>query len=266
MGLPKTGIIYLYERTQSSTAYVVPIEETPGDIQQTIQIPTGRSVFGLSWRRAAALALLAVAVDGFVISFYPRITLETRYLLSQARDKIFQIATPVRSAPSENKTVIDPLRTANGSVITPVNTEFAIVVPKIGINAPIMEGVDPTNPQEYNNVLTTAVAQSSTSFTPDKSGTVYLFSHSTNYDWFVNDLNAVFYLLKNLEDGDNIVLFYKGVRYTYRLTEKRVVKPSEISYLVPQVGKRNLILQTCWPPGSVTERLLIFADLVEEQK
>jgi sortase A len=162
--------------------------------------------------------------------------------------------------------VINPLKTANGSVINPINTEFAIVVPKIGINAPIVEGVDPTNPKEYNRVLNMAVAHSSTSFTPDKSGTVYLFSHSTNYDWFVNDLNAVFYLLKNLEDGDYIVLFYKGVRYTYRLTEKRVVKPSEISYLVPQVGKKNLILQTCWPPGSVAERLLLFADLVEEQE
>ncbi|MCX6792089.1 MAG: sortase [Candidatus Gottesmanbacteria bacterium] len=265
MDLPKTGIIYLYEKTQGENAYAVPIEETPGDIQQTVQIRTTRSLFGLRWRQMAVMALLAVAVDGFIISYYPRVTLETRYLLSQARDKIFQLATPVRSAPSENKTVIDPLRTANGSVIQPVNTEFAIVVPKIGINAPIVEGVDPNNPKEYTQVLATGVAQSLTSFTPDKSGTVYLFSHSTNYDWFVNDLNAVFYLLKNLEDGDYIVLFYKGVRYTYRLTEKRVVSAGEISYLVPQAGKRNLILQTCWPPGSVTERLLLFADLVEEQ-
>ncbi len=256
MDLPKTGIIYLYERTQTAPAYAVPIKE----------IRPGRSVFGVRWRKVAALVLLAVTIDGLIISYYPRVTLEARYVLSQARNKIFDAATPVRIAASPNKPVIDPLKTANGSVIRPVNTDFAIVVPKIGINAPITAGVDPTNPKEYTKVLDTAVAQSSTSFTPDKSGTVYLFSHSTNYDWFVNDLNAVFYLLKNLEHGDYIVLFYKGVRYTYRLTEKRIVQPGEISYLVPQVGKRNLILQTCWPPGSVSERLLLFADLVEEQK
>jgi sortase A len=193
------------------------------------------------------------------------VKLEAGYVLSQARDKIFEAATPVRIAALETKTVIDPLKTANGSVIQPVNTDFAIVVPKIGINAPVTAGVNPANPKEYNQVLNTAVAQSSTSFTPDKSGTVYLFSHSTNYDWFVKDLNAVFYLVKNLENGDYIVLFYKGVRYTYRTTEKRIVQPGEISYLVPQSGKKNLILQTCWPPGSTSERLLIFADLVEEK-
>ncbi len=94
---------------------------------------------------------------------------------------------------------------------------------------------------------------------------MYLFSHSTNYDWFVKDLNAVFYLLKNLTDGDLIVIYYKGRQYTYKLREKRVVKPTDVSYLIPQKGTRTLILQTCWPPGSTTERLLLFADLVEEQ-
>jgi LPXTG-site transpeptidase (sortase) family protein len=264
MDLPKNGIIYLYEGTQRGMTYAVPVQESPVAIGQTIPIRTGRLTFW--WRRAAALVLLAVAIDGCIISYYPRVTLETRYLLSQARDKIFELATPVRIASLEHKTVIDPLKTANGSVIQPVNTEFAIVVPKIGINAPIVANVDPSNPTEYNKVLATAVAQSSTSFTPDKQGTVYLFSHSTNYDWFVKDLNAVFYLLKNLENGDYIVLFYKGVRYTYQLTEKRIVNAGEVSYLTPQVGKKNLILQTCWPPGSTTQRLLLFADLVEEQK
>ncbi len=264
MGLPKNGIIYQYEGIQRTATYAVPVLLPPVAIPQIIPVRTGRS--GHRWRRTAAYILIAAAAVGGIISYLPRVTLETRYLLSQTRDKIFQIAAPVRITALETKTVIDPLKTANGSVIQPVNTEFSIVVPKIGINAPIVAGVDPANPKEYNKVLATAVAHSSTSFTPDKAGTVYLFSHSTNYDWFVKDLNAVFYLVKNLENGDYIVLFYKGVRYTYQLKEKRIVQPGEISYLVPQVGKKNLILQTCWPPGSTTERLLLFADLVEEQK
>jgi len=94
---------------------------------------------------------------------------------------------------------------------------------------------------------------------------VYLFSHSTNYAWFVKDLNAIFYLLKNLHTGDQIVLVYKEKVYTYALREKRVVSPTEVSYLAPVSGTRGLILQTCWPPGSTTERLLLFADLIQEQ-
>jgi LPXTG-site transpeptidase (sortase) family protein len=80
----------------------------------------------------------------------------------------------------------------------------------------------------------------------------------------VKDLNAVFYLVKNLEIGDNVVIVYKGDRYTYKITDKKVVSPEAVAYMAPRAGIKNLILQTCWPPGSTEERLLIFADLVSE--
>lgn len=157
----------------------------------------------------------------------------------------------------------DPLKTADGTLIEPVNKDFSLVIPKIGINASVIPAVNPTKPGEYLPALEQGIAHSSLSYFPDEDGTVYLFSHSTNYEWFVNDLNAVFYLLKNLEEDDLVVLFYKGNSYTYKITGKQVVKPTAVSFLVPQAGARRLILQTCWPPGSTSERLLIFADLVE---
>ncbi len=183
--------------------------------------------------RAIGFALLAVALGGFFGPFIPMLRLETSYAVTQ----VLPTPTP-----------------------PPITNEFRLVIPKIGVNAPIIANVNPTN---YTEALKTGVAHSSTSFFPDQNGTVYLFSHSTNYDWFVEDLNAVFYLLKNLEVGDEIVMYYQGKQYTYILREKRVVKPSEISYLVPQSGKKSLILQTCWPPGSTAQRLLLFADLTE---
>jgi len=160
--------------------------------------------------------------------------------------------------------VFNPLVTPEGAAIEPVNREFSLIVPKIGINAPVIAAVNPANPGVYLEALQKGVAHAATSFFPDEAGTVYLFSHSTNYEWFVRDLNAVFYLLKNLEAGDLVVIFYKGNRYTYRLTEKRIVGPKEVGYLVPQAAERRLILQTCWPPGSVAQRLLLFAELIEE--
>ncbi len=181
--------------------------------------------------------LLALGLGGFAGPFLPMLRLESSYALAQV------LPTPTPS----------PAPVA-------VTNEFRLVIPKIGVNAPVIANVDPGNPGQYAKALETGVAHASTSFLPDEDGTVYLFSHSTNYDWFVEDLNAVFYLLKNLEAGDEIEMYYRGKQYTYILREKRVVKPSEISYLVPQSGKKSLILQTCWPPGSVAERLLLFAD------
>ena len=125
---------------------------------------------------------------------------------------------------------------------------------KVAAQAAVIPAVNPANPGEYLDALQKGVAHASTSYFPDEDGTVYLFSHSTNYDWFVKDLNAVFYLLKNLQTGDTMVIYYKSKQYIYRLTDKRIVKPTEISYLVPQSGSKRLILQTCWPPRSTAER------------
>lgn len=215
--------------------------------------------YTLNLRELLGFTLLAIGLGGILGPMIPTMRLEAAYAVQQWNK-------PAESAqlPESTPLVLDPLVTPDGSSIAPVNEDFTLIVPKVGINAAVIPDVDPRQPNEYQEALKTGVAHASTSFYPDEDGTVYLFSHSTNYDWFVSDLNAVFYLLKNLEKDDTVVLIYKGKRYTYKITGKRVVSPTATSYLYPYVGHRNLILQTCWPPGSIAERLLIFADLIEE--
>lgn len=238
----------------------------PQTTKSTDRLKLSSSFF---WRKIG-LGLIALALGGMAGPISPTIRLEASHAYSQLQATIqsrFAKASwgkQLASLPKSIPVIFDPLRTPDGASIAPINTEFSLIVPKIGVNAPVTPAVNPANPGEYLEVLKKGIAHASTSYFPDEDGTVYLFSHSTNYDWFVADLNAVFYLLKNLEEGDLVVLFYKGTRYTYRLTEKRVVGPKEVSYLLPQGGKKRLILQTCWPPGSTAERLLILADLIEE--
>lgn len=204
---------------------------------------------------AVGLGLLALSLGGMFAPLYPMIRLETTYLATKG--------LALRGyEPQAVPAVFSPLTNPDGSSIEPVDRAFGIVIPKIGVNAKIIPGVNPAKPGEYLPALLQGIAHASTSFLPDQDGTTYLFSHSTNYDWFVQDLNAVFYLLKNLEEKDMVVLFYKDKEYVYRITEKRIVSPSAVSYLMPQKGAKKLILQTCWPPGSTSQRLLIFADLV----
>lgn len=207
--------------------------------------------------------LLAVGLGGLAGPLIPALRLESAYAVSQLRTS--QAKPSVTSAkPASAPVYINPLIAMDGSAITPVNTDFSVIIPGIGVNAPVIANVDPTSPATYDSALLQGVAQSSTSFTPDQNGTTYLFSHSTNYDWFVKDLNAVFYLLKNLKVGDYVVLYYKGKQYTYQIRETKIVSPTSISYLVPTGGKKGLILETCWPPGTTTERQLVFADLIQE--
>jgi LPXTG-site transpeptidase (sortase) family protein len=218
-----------------------------------------------STSRLLGVGLLALALGGVTGPLLSPLRLEGAQLVANATALAYARTNPPMPIPKAVPVIFDPLKTPDGASIAPINTEFSLIVPKIGINAEVIPAVNPAKPGEYLEALEKGVAHASTSYFPDENGTVYLFSHSTNYDWFVRDLNAVFYLLKNLETGDLVVLFYKGARYTYKLTDKQIVAPTAVSFLVPQPGAKRLILQTCWPPGSTTERLLLFAELIEEE-
>ena len=211
------------------------------------------------------MGLVALSLGGITGPLVPMLRLESGYALSAISYQLSAVSKKPKPLPKSVPIVFNPLKTEDGSSIDPASKDFGLIIPKVGINTSVIPAVNPADPGEYLEALKKGVAHASTSYFPDEDGTVYLFSHSTNYDWFVRDLNAVFYLLKNLSEGDLVVIFYKGKQYTYKLREKRVVSPKETSYLIPQKGTKTLILQTCWPPGSTAERLLLFADLIDDQ-
>jgi LPXTG-site transpeptidase (sortase) family protein len=223
------------------------------------------NTYTISPSRLIGFMLLALGLGGIAGPFVPQIRMETSYAIERLETG-FKRLLPSKPLPGSAPVVVQPLVDANGAPIVPVNTDFSLIIPKIGVNAPVVANVDPAKPNKYKDALLQGVAQASTSFTPDGNGTVYLFSHSTSYDWFVKDLNAVFYLVKNLDKSDTIVIIYNRKRYTYQITGKMVVASKNTSYLYPTAGRRSLILQTCWPPGSTAQRLLIFADLLSVSK
>jgi len=224
-----------------------------------------RTSFSFTTAQTIGIGLIALALGGITGPLAPVVAMESSYYIGKTQEIVKETLTTKKPLPKSAPVVFNPLVAPDGSTITPVNTDFAVIVPKIGINAKIVGSVNPIDKKEYTAALKSGVAHASTSFFPDQNGVVYLFSHSTNYEWFIKDLNAIFYLLKNLELQDKIILIYKGKRYTYALREKRIVEATETSYMMPIKGQRTLILQTCWPPGSTYERLLLFADLVDEQ-
>lgn len=245
-------VIYQYQ-SDVTTAVIQPVPESAVKAKS----PAFGNILGF--------ALLAVGLGGFAGPFIPALRLESAYAVSQIQSRITYHVSRITasSLPASAPTFINPMVAPDGSALTPVNTSFSIVIPAIGVNAPVIASVDPTSPATYDSALLQGVAEASTSFLPDQNGITYLFSHSTSYDWFVKDLNAVFYLLKDLKVGDYVVLYYQGKQYTYQISSTKIVNPKDISYLMPQSGKKGLILETCWPPGTTTDRLLVFADLVQ---
>ena len=143
--------------------------------------------------------------------------------------------------------------------LVPVDSDFSIVIPKIAANARVLSNVDVTNENEYLEKLKLGVAHAAGTHLPGQNGHIFLFAHSTDYVWNVGTYNAVFYLLYKLEEGDEIDIFYQGRRHVYEVTGKKVVNPTDVEYLTRQTPTETLTLQTCWPPGTTLQRILVFA-------
>lgn len=164
--------------------------------------------------------------------------------------------TPAPELPDEYGAQIND---AYLQVLRPVDTDFSVIIPKIGVNSKIVPNVDPGNEAEYRDALTQGVAHSKGSYLPGQNGITYVFAHSTDYVWNIQRFNAVFFLLREMQENDQIYVVYENKVYPYQVTEVRIVDPGETYYLKPKQGEEGLILQTCWPPGTTDKRLLVFA-------
>ncbi|MBP6913457.1 MAG: sortase [Candidatus Levybacteria bacterium] len=216
--------------------------------------------------------LVLFMIFGFIATFGPALFYEVRFRIEEARGVKYELPN---TEPSElakiiqkRKALQQPTQNLLGSVLsdkkvqilTPVDTSFSVVIPKIGANERVTPNVNPADGGEYLEVLKHTVAHARGTSLPGLNGTTYLFAHSADNFWDVGRYNAVFYLLKDLQIGDDISVFFNDKRYNYTVYDKKIVDPSEVGYLAANIGQgERLILQTCWPPGTTWKRLLIFA-------
>ncbi len=212
--------------------------------------------------------LFCVGTAAFILMLGPLIQVEASYrmdkLLGVKHTIPTVITSNVQSATGSAVTAPDTFGgvASSGDIITPVSTDFGIVIEKINANALVVPDVNPASEQDYALALTKGVAHAAGTRFPGEKGNVYLFSHSTDAPWNIVRFNAVFYLLRELEPGDRIITFYKDKRYDYVVFDKTVVDPNDVSYLTNIYQDSILTLQTCDPPGTLFKRLIVRAKLV----
>jgi LPXTG-site transpeptidase (sortase) family protein len=138
--------------------------------------------------------------------------------------------------------------------------DFYIYVPKIDASARVYPNVTAINKETYLPVLQKGVAHLKGSSFPNEGESIFLFAHSTNSPFNAIRYNAVFMLLNELINNDQIIIFFNGEKYIYNVFDKKIVNSDSVEYLNWTNDKETLILQTCWPPGTTWKRLLIFAN------
>ncbi len=200
------------------------------------------------------IALFSIIIGIFLVlvPFLPVIKDEIWYSLKSSDDEQFSAFAGLIFS--------KPLTT------TPVNKDFALVIDKIGVNVPVIPDVYVSDENVYKEALKQGVAHAARSEYPSENpGNVYLFAHASVNFWELGKYATVFNLLRKLEIGDTIHLLYKGDTYVYTVTNKEVVKGWNTNPLIRPVIEPILTLQTCDPPGTTLNRLVVTAKLLEVQ-
>ena len=160
---------------------------------------------------------------------------------------------------STSALIVDP------STTTSVSAEPKLIIPKISTEVPIVWDANAADQNSLNTAMDKGVAWfniNGASARPGEAGNFVLSGHSSN-DWLdKGDYKFIFARLDQLNEGDTIYVNYNSTRYTYQVTGKQVVKPTNVAALTQTTTKPILTLVTCTPLGTAIDRLLVFADQV----
>ncbi|HEX6331526.1 MAG TPA: sortase [Actinomycetota bacterium] len=125
-----------------------------------------------------------------------------------------------------------------------------IRIPKIEVDIVVVEGTGiedlKKGPGHYDD----------TAYPWEESGRVGIAGHRTTY-------GSPFWSLDELAPGDRIVLATEYGIFEYRVTESRIIPPSDGSVL-EQTDGPSLVLTTCHPRFSAAQRLIVFADRIDQ--
>lgn len=154
--------------------------------------------------------------------------------------------------------IVDP------TVVVAVDPAPKLIIPKINVDVPVI--YDTTT--DYDSQMK-AMEQGVAWFgfpgansKPGQIGNTVLSGHSSNDVIDPGAYKFIFARLDQLNNGDMIYINYESKRYSYTVTKKEVVKPTDVQKLVYATDKPVLTLITCTPLGTSLNRLLVTAEQV----
>jgi sortase A len=138
---------------------------------------------------------------------------------------------------------------------------FRLRIPSIGIKFMVIEGVSDADlqrgPGHYPQCRPGFPPPLCTEWDevwPGEEGRMIISGHRTTY------LHP-FFDLDRMQPGDSIILDTRWGSFTYRLDREEAVPGDTTSIVVPKKGVHQLVLTTCNPKYSATQRLVAFAHL-----
>jgi LPXTG-site transpeptidase (sortase) family protein len=131
---------------------------------------------------------------------------------------------------------------------TPASRSLLLSIPRLRLTRVIPTGASVAQLRRYG------AGRISWTPLPGRPGVVGIAGHRTTY-------GAPFFRLGRLVPGDQILLTYDGRRFSYVVTERRVVRPSQMDVLRARPGEQMVALITCAPVYSAKYRLVVLGRL-----
>lgn len=135
---------------------------------------------------------------------------------------------------------------------------FAITIPSIGIvDLSVSHPADPYTQKGVLEPLQTGVGHLFSY--PGKGGRVMIYGHSSGYPWDLSKFTKIFRTINEVQVGDKIYLTHEGTLHVYQVSATTTISASDQSIFASEDDNEELILYTCWPPDSITNRFLVHA-------
>lgn len=163
--------------------------------------------------------------------------------------------TPSRTV-SATPLILDP----NSAV---VDKSPQIIIPKINVQTPVVYDVPTIEEDDVQSGLERGIVHYITTSNPGEQGNAVFFGHSSSNILNRGKYKFAFVLLSWLEVNDTFYIQKDGVRYVYKVFDKKIVKPTDVSVLDPIAGKTaTATLITCDPPGTNVNRLVVVGEQI----
>jgi sortase A len=203
----------------------------------------GRPATASSLAPATVLLLLerALLLIGVVLlGWYALQQLQIAYDQAVASSELEEVRMAAPASPMDRAHAAPRLSLTTGAVVGRVE------IPRVGVSAMVREGDDV-------KTLRRAVGHVPGTAFPGEVGNAALAGHRDTF----------FRGLRNIRNGDEILLATPGGDARYVVRSTRVVDPSEVSVLAP-TRKSTLTLVTCYPfnyIGAAPKRFIVRAEI-----
>lgn len=160
------------------------------------------------------------------------------------------------NAPASEIEALDP------TITQTVSADPRLIIPKLNIDVPINFNIPLSDVMSAMNHGVAHYRIAGASAYPGEIGNFIITGHSAGDVYSSNPYKYIFSGLERLEEGDLIYVNYKSTRYTYKVTQKQVIEPTNVAALVMQTDRPLITLVTCTPLGTSRYRLLVTGEQI----